>query len=182
MEDPPSASTPHVSAGGGPPSNASAAEVAPIGDEVAHTSPILITESPMSSPRREVPTEEPAKEGGDENPQQAPTAPLVPLQAANLPLEVTRMWEPLSAKLKTIAEDIPAIITRAVESSTRRLQDDLFNLKTENSTMKVEVEKLSFNLTLAEIEHSRVEDAMSTEWRPLISATKCNNLLKKRSN
>ena len=75
------------------------------------------------------------------------------------------MWEPLSAKLKTIAEDIPAIITRVVESSTRRLQDDLFNLKTENSTMRVEVEKLSFNLTLAEIEHSRVEDAMSTELR-----------------
>ncbi|XP_068498195.1 uncharacterized protein [Phaseolus vulgaris] len=67
------------------------------------------------------------------------------------------MWEPLSAKLKTIAEDIPAIITRAVESSTRKLQDDLFNLKTENSTMRVEVEKLSFNLTLAEIEHSRNE-------------------------
>ena len=55
------------------------------------------------------------------------------------------MWEPLTAKLKTIAEDIPAIITRVVESSTRRLQDDLFNLKTENSTMKVEVEKMSFS-------------------------------------
>ena len=75
------------------------------------------------------------------------------------------MWEPLSAKLKTIAEDIPTIITKAVESSTRKLQDDRFNLKTENSTMRVEVEKLSFNLTLAEIEHSRVEDAMSTELR-----------------
>ena len=162
MEDPPSASTPYVSAGGGPPSNASAVEAAPIGDEVAHTSPILITESPMSSPRPEVPAEEPAKEGGDENQQQAH---LVPLQAANLPLEVTRMWEPLSAKLKTIAEDIPTIITRAVESSTRKLQDDLFTLKTENSTIRVEVEKLSANLTLAEIEHSRVEDAMSTELR-----------------
>ena len=133
MEDPPSASTPYVSAGGGPPSNASPAEVAPIGDEVAHTSPILITESPIPSPRQEAPTEEPAKEDGDENQQQAPT---VPLQAANLPLEVTRIWEPLSAKLKTIAEDIPAIITRAVESSTRRLQDDLFTLKTENSTIR----------------------------------------------
>ena len=73
------------------------------------------------------------------------------------------MWEPLTAKLKTIAEDIPSIITRAVESSTRRLQDDLFNLKIENSTMRVEVEKLSFSLTLAEIEHSRVEDAMRKE-------------------
>ena len=64
------------------------------------------------------------------------------------------MWEPLTAKLKTIAEDIPSIITRAVESSTRRLQDDIYNLKTENSTMKVEVEKVSFSLTLAEMEHS----------------------------
>ncbi|XP_068466388.1 uncharacterized protein [Phaseolus vulgaris] len=100
----------------------------------------LITESPIPSPRQEAPTEEPAKEGGDENQQQAPT---MPLQAANLPLEVTRMWEPLSAKLKTIAEDIPAIITRAVEGSTRKLQDDLFNLKTENSTMRVkQVEEL----------------------------------------
>ena len=156
LEDPPSASTPYVSAGGGPPSNTSAADIAPIGDEVAHTSPILITESPTSPPRPEVPTEEPTKEGGDENQQQAHPSPL---QAANLPLEVTRMWEPLSAKLKTIAEDIPAIITRAVQSSTRKVQDDLFNLRTENSTMRVEVEKLSFNLTLAEIEHSRVEDA-----------------------
>ena len=162
MEDPPSASTPYVSAGGGPPSNASPAEAAPIGDEVAHTSPILITESPIPSPRQKAPTEEPAKEGGDENQQQAPIAPL---HATNLPLEVTRMWEPLPAKLKTIADDIPAVITRAVEGSTRKLQDDLFNLKTENSTIRVEVEKLSFNLTLAEIEHSRVEDAMSTELR-----------------
>ncbi|XP_068504588.1 uncharacterized protein [Phaseolus vulgaris] len=138
MEDPPSASTPYISAGGGPPSNASPAEVAPIGDEVAHTSPILITESPIPSPRQQAPTEEPAKEGGDENQQQAPTAPL---HAANLPLKVTRMWEPLSAKLKTIADDIPAVITRAVEGSTRKLQDDLFNLKTENSTMRVELIK-----------------------------------------
>ncbi|XP_068483442.1 uncharacterized protein [Phaseolus vulgaris] len=110
--------------------------------------------SPTSSPRAGAPTEEPTKEGDDENQQQAH---LTPLQAANLPLEVTRMWEPLSAKLKTIAEDIPAIVTRVVESSTRKLQDDLFNLKTENSTMRVEVGKLSFNLTLAEIEHSRIE-------------------------
>ena len=54
MEDAPSASTPYVSAGGGPTSNASAAEVEPIGDEVAHTSPILITESPIPSPRQKL--------------------------------------------------------------------------------------------------------------------------------
>ena len=66
------------------------------------------------------------------------------------------MWEPLTAKLKTIAEDIPAIITRVVENSTRRLQDDLFNLKTDNSTMKVEVEKLSFSLTLAAVSYTHL--------------------------
>ena len=53
----------------------------------------------------------------------------------------------------------------AVESSTRKLQDDLFALRTENSTIRIEAERLSCNLTLAEIEHSRVEDAMSTELR-----------------
>ena len=64
------------------------------------------------------------------------------------------MWEPLTAKLKNIAEDIPSIITRVVESSTRRLQEELFNLKTDNCTMRLEVEKLSANLTLTEMEHS----------------------------
>ena len=75
------------------------------------------------------------------------------------------MWEPFSAKLKMMTEDFPAIISKAVESSTRKLQDDLYALRTENSTIRIEVEKLSCNLTLAEIEHSRVEDAMSTELR-----------------
>ena len=72
------------------------------------------------------------------------------------------MWEPFSAKLRMMAEDFPTIISRAVESSTRKLQDDLYALRTENSTIRIEAEKLSCNLTLAEIEHSRVEDAMST--------------------
>ncbi|XP_068474922.1 uncharacterized protein [Phaseolus vulgaris] len=55
MENPPSASTPFVSAGEGPPSTASIAEAAPGGDEGAHNSPILITESPTSPPRQEAP-------------------------------------------------------------------------------------------------------------------------------
>ncbi|XP_068463871.1 classical arabinogalactan protein 9-like [Phaseolus vulgaris] len=46
MENPPSASTPYVSAGGGPPSHASTANAAPVRDEGAHNTPILITESP----------------------------------------------------------------------------------------------------------------------------------------
>jgi len=159
MEDPPSASTPYVSAGGGPPSNASTANIAPIGDEVAHNSPILITESPTSPPRQKAPAERPTQEGGGEN-QQA-THPVPP--QANLSLEVTRMWEPFSTKLKMMAEDFPTIISRAVESSTRKLQDDLYALRTENNTIRIEAERLSCNLTLAEIEHSRVEDAISTE-------------------
>ncbi|KAL9276989.1 hypothetical protein ACSQ67_025462 [Phaseolus vulgaris] len=68
---PPSASTPHISTRRGPPSNTSTAGIVPIGDEVAHTSPILITESPIASPRQAT-TENIVKEGGDENPQQAP--------------------------------------------------------------------------------------------------------------
>ncbi|XP_068475191.1 uncharacterized protein [Phaseolus vulgaris] len=56
MENPPSASTPFVSAGEGPPSTASIAEAAPGGDEGAHNSPIIITESPTSPPRQEAQT------------------------------------------------------------------------------------------------------------------------------
>ena len=52
------------------------------------------------------------------------------------------MWEPFSAKLKMMAEDFPAIISKAVESSTRKLQDDLFALRTENSIIRIEAEKL----------------------------------------
>ena len=48
------------------------------------------------------------------------------------------MWEPFSAKLKMMAEDFPTIISKAVESSTRKLQDDLYALRTENSTIRIE--------------------------------------------
>jgi len=75
MENPPSASTPYVSAGGGPPSNTSTANAAPVGDEGAHNSPILITEFPTSPPRQEALIEQPAQEGGGENQQQAPSVP-----------------------------------------------------------------------------------------------------------
>jgi len=161
MEDPPSASTPHASAGGGPPSNASAADVAPIGVEVAHNSPILITESPPSPPRQEAPAEQPIQEGGGENQQDVHPVPT----QAGLSTELKRMCEPFSAKLKMMAEDFPTIISRAVESSTRKLQDDLYALRTENGTIRIEAERVSFRLTLAEIEHSQVEDAMNAELR-----------------
>ena len=55
IENPPSASTPFVSAGEGPPSTTSIAGAAPGGDEGGHNLPILITESPTSPPRQETP-------------------------------------------------------------------------------------------------------------------------------
>jgi len=161
MENPPSASTPYVSAGGGPPSNASTADAAPGGGEGASNSPIIITESPSSPPRQEAPTQQPAQEGGGENQQQAP--PVLP--KTNLSLEVKRVWEPFSAKLKMMTEDFPSIISKAVESSSKKLQDDISVLQEENRTIRIEAEKLSCNLMLAEIDHSQVEDAMSTELR-----------------
>ncbi|XP_068474955.1 uncharacterized protein [Phaseolus vulgaris] len=145
MENPPSASTPFVSAGGGPPSTASIAETAAGGDEGAHNSPIIITESPSSPPRQEAPTPQPIQEGGGENQHQAP--PVLP--RANLSLVVKGVWEPFSAKLKMMAEDLPSIISKAEE----------------NRLIRIEAEKLSCNLMLAEIDHSRVEDAVSTELR-----------------
>jgi len=161
IENPPSASTPFVSVGGGPPSITSIAEAAAGGDEGAHNSPIIITESPSSPPRQEAPIHQPIQEGGGENQHQAPPA----LPQANLPLAVKGMWEPFSAKLKMMAEDLPSIISKAVESSSKKLQDDISVLQEENRLIRIEAEKLSCNLMLAEIDHSRVEDAMSTELR-----------------
>ncbi|XP_068474726.1 uncharacterized protein [Phaseolus vulgaris] len=158
MEDPPSASTPYVSAGGGPPSNASAAEAEPIGDEVAHTSPILITESPIPSPRQQAPTEEPAKEGGDENQQQAPTAPLVPLQAANLPLEVTRMSadrEKLLGQVEKARDDAMAELTKInkekgelaaelgqAQANSKKVAEDLLQAQETKEQLKKQTEEL----------------------------------------
>jgi len=64
-----------------------------------------------------------------------------------------------------MAEDFPSIISKAVESSNKKLQDDISVLQEENRTIRIEAEKLSCNLMLAEIDHSRVEDAVSTELR-----------------
>ncbi|XP_068476446.1 filament-like plant protein 1 [Phaseolus vulgaris] len=64
-----------------------------------------------------------------------------------------------------MAEDLPSIISKAVESSNKKLQDDISVLQEENRLIRIEAEKLSCNLMLAEIDHSRVEDAMSTELR-----------------
>ncbi|XP_068497668.1 filament-like plant protein 1 [Phaseolus vulgaris] len=164
MENPPSASTPFVSAGEGPPSTALIAEAAPGGDEGAHNSPIIITESPTSPPRHEAQPQQPIQEGDGESQHQAPSAPP-PTAVANLPLAVKGIWGPFTARLKMMAEDLPSIITKAVESSNKKLQDDISTLEEENRLIRIEAEKLSCNLMMAEIEHSRVEDAMSTELR-----------------
>ena len=91
MENPPSASTPFVSTGEGPPSTASIAEAAPGGDEGAHNSLILITESPTSPPRQEAPLAQQIQEGGGESQHQAPSAPL-PTAVANLSPLVKEVW------------------------------------------------------------------------------------------
>jgi len=163
MENPSSASTPFVSTGEGPPSTASIAEAAPGGDEGAHSSPIIITESPTSPPRPEA-QPQPIQEGGGESQHQAPSTPP-PTAVASLPLAAKGIWGPFTAKLIMMAEDLPSIITKAVESSSKKLQDDISVLQEENRLIRIEAEKLSCNLMMAEIEHSRVEDAMSTELR-----------------
>ena len=128
MENPPSASTPFVSAGEGPPSTASIAEAAPGGDEGAHNSSILITESPTSPPRQEAPLAQPTQEGGGESQHQAPSAPP-PTAVANLLPLVKEVWGPFTAKLKMMAEDLPSIITKAVKSSNKKLQDEISTLQ-----------------------------------------------------
>jgi len=72
IENPPSASTPFVSAGEGPPSTTSIAEAALGNDEGAQASPILITESPTSPPRQEAPLALQTEEGGGESQHQTP--------------------------------------------------------------------------------------------------------------
>jgi len=155
---------PFVSAGEGPPSTASIAEAAPGGDEGAHNSSILITESPTSPPHQEAQPHQPIQEGGGESQHQAPSAPP-PTAAASLPPLVKEIWGPFTAKLKMMAEDLPSIITKAVKSSNRKLQDEISTLQEENRLIRIKAEKLSCNLMMAEVDHSRVEDAMSAELR-----------------
>ena len=57
-----------------------------------------------------------------------------------------------------MAEDLPFIISKAVESFSKKLQDNISVLQEENRLVRIEAEKLSCNLMMAEIEHSRVEE------------------------
>jgi len=164
IENPPSASTPFVSAREGPPSTTSIAGAEPEGDEGGHKSPILITESPTSPPRQEAPLALQTQEGGGESQHQAPPAPPS-ATTASLPSSIEEIWGPFTAKLKMMAEDLPSIITKAVKNSSKKLQDENATLKEANRLIRMEAEKLSCNLMVAEIDHSRLEDAMSAELR-----------------
>jgi len=163
IENPPSASTPFVSVGEGPPSTTSIAGAAPGGDEGAQISPILITESLTSPPRQEAPLALPTQEGGGESQHQTPTTP--PATTSNLPTSFEEILGPFTARLKMMAEDLPSIVSRAVKDSLKKLQEENSALKESNRLIRIEAEKLSCNLMMAEIDHSRLEDAMDAELR-----------------
>ena len=86
-------------------------------------------------------------------------------QLQAFPPLVKEVWGPFTAKLKMMAEDLPSIVTKVVKSSNKKLQDEISTLQEENRLIRIEAEKLSCNLMMAEIDHSRVEDAMSAELR-----------------
>ncbi|XP_068473914.1 coiled-coil domain-containing protein SCD2-like [Phaseolus vulgaris] len=180
IENPPSASTPFVSAGEGPPSTTSILGAAPGGDEGGHNLPILITESPTSPPRQEAPLALQTQEGGGESQHQAPPAPP-PATTSNFPPSIEEIWGPFTAKLKMMAEDLPSIITKAVKNSSKKLQDENAVLKEANRLIRMEAEKLSCNLMMAEIDHSRLEDAMDAELRGA-HAAKVENLEKRSAD
>ncbi|XP_068474821.1 uncharacterized protein [Phaseolus vulgaris] len=64
-----------------------------------------------------------------------------------------------------MAEDLPLLVSRAVKDSVKKFQEENSALKESNLMIRAEVEKLSCNLMMVEIEHSRLEDAMDAELR-----------------
>ena len=72
---------------------------------------------------------------------------------------------PFTAKLKMMAEDLTSIVSKAVKDSNKKLQDENSALKESNRLIRMEAEKLSCNLMMAEIDHSRLENAMDAELR-----------------
>jgi len=163
IENPPSASTPFVSVGEGPPSTTSIAGAALGEDEGAQISPILITESPTSPPRLEAPLALQTQEGCGESQHQTPPAP--PATTSGLPTSFEEILGPFTAQLKTMAEDLPLLVSRAVKDSLKKLQEENSALKESNLMTRAEVEKLTCNLLMAKLEHSRLEDAMDAELR-----------------
>ncbi|XP_068486898.1 uncharacterized protein [Phaseolus vulgaris] len=64
-----------------------------------------------------------------------------------------------------MAEDLPLIVSKAVKDSLKKLQEENSALKESNLITRAEDEKLSCNLLMTELEHSRLEDAMDAELR-----------------
>ena len=64
-----------------------------------------------------------------------------------------------------MAEDLPLLVSRAVKDSLKKLQEENSALKESNLMTRAEVEKLTCNLLMAKLEHSRLEDAMDAELR-----------------
>ncbi len=162
-ENPPSASTPFVSVGEGPPSTTSIAGAALEEDEGAQASPMPITEAPASPPHLEAPLAVQAQEGGGESQHQTPPAP--PASASSLPDSFKETLGPFAAQLKAMAEGFPSLVTRAATDSLKRLQQENLELKESNLIIKTEAEKLTCNLLMTEMEHSRLEDALEAELR-----------------
>jgi len=163
IENPPSTSTPFVSTREGPSSTTSIAGATLGNDEGAQASPILITESPTSPPRQENPLALQTQEGGGESQHQTPPAP--PATTSSLPTSFKVILGPFTARLKMMAEDLPSIVSKAVKDSLKKLQEGNSALKESNLMIRAEAEKLSCNLMMVEIEHSRLEDAMDAELR-----------------
>ncbi|XP_068504096.1 myosin-7-like [Phaseolus vulgaris] len=64
-----------------------------------------------------------------------------------------------------MAEDLPVLVSRAVKGSLKKLQEENSVLKESNLMIRAEAEKLTCNLLMTELEHSRLEDAMDAELR-----------------
>ncbi|XP_068498465.1 uncharacterized protein [Phaseolus vulgaris] len=64
-----------------------------------------------------------------------------------------------------MAEDLPLLVSRAVKGSLKKLQEENSKLKESNLMIRAEAEKLTCNLLMTELEHSRLEDALDAELR-----------------
>ena len=58
-------------------------------------------------------------------------------QLQAFPPSIEEVWGPFTAKLKMMAEDLPSIITKAVKSSNKRLQDEISTLQEENRLIRI---------------------------------------------
>ena len=124
---------------------------------------MLITEVPASPPHLEAPLAIQAQEGGGESQHQTPPAP--PASASSLPDPFKETLGPFADQLKTMAENLPSLVSRAVKDSLKKLQEENSELKESNLMIRAEAEKLTCNLLMNEMEHSRLEDALDAELR-----------------